>query len=134
MNKMREYERGREDGLDLALRIVRDGGLDALERECKFRGVTGIHTSLATKDLDKASQAIKEQTLDTFTILSIAVLHDYFGFGQKRCQRYMEGMDKGAEYLVGGLATWEDYKQSIFDELGFEIKIRWNNDDTKVSI
>lgn len=26
MNKMREYERGREDGLDLALRIVRQGG------------------------------------------------------------------------------------------------------------
>ena len=25
MNKMREYERGREDGLDLALRIVKDG-------------------------------------------------------------------------------------------------------------
>ena len=26
MNKMREYERGREDGLTLALRIVRQGG------------------------------------------------------------------------------------------------------------
>lgn len=30
MNKMKEYERGREDGLDLALRIVRDGGIEAL--------------------------------------------------------------------------------------------------------
>lgn len=26
MNKMREYERGREDGLTLALRIARQGG------------------------------------------------------------------------------------------------------------
>ena len=40
MNKMKEYERGREDGLDLALRIVRDGGIEALEREVKFRGIT----------------------------------------------------------------------------------------------
>lgn len=134
MNKMREYERGREDGLGLALRIVRDGGLEALEKECKFRGVTGIHTSLAVKDLDKASEAIKQMTLDTFTILGIAVLHDDFGFGEKRCQRFMEGMDRGAEYLVDGLATWDDYRQSIFDQLGFEIKLRWNNDDTKVSI
>lgn len=54
MNKMREYERGREDGLDLARRIVREGGLEALEKECRFRGVTGIRTSLASKDLDKA--------------------------------------------------------------------------------
>ena len=36
MNKMKEYERGREDGLDLALRIVRDGGIEALERENKI--------------------------------------------------------------------------------------------------
>lgn len=27
MKKMREYERGREDGLDLAYRIVQQGGL-----------------------------------------------------------------------------------------------------------
>lgn len=33
MNKMREYERGREDGLDLARRITREGGLEALEKE-----------------------------------------------------------------------------------------------------
>ena len=53
MNKMREYERGREDGLDLALRIVKDGGLEALEKEIKFRGVSGVHTSLASKELPR---------------------------------------------------------------------------------
>ena len=90
MNKMREYERGREDGLLLAQRIVREGGAEALEREVKFRGVTRIHTSLAAKDLDKASEKIKEMTLDTFTILSIAALHDAFGFGQTRCQRFLD--------------------------------------------
>lgn len=99
MNKMREYERGREDGLDLALRIVKQGGIEALEKEIKFRNITGVHTSLATKDLDKASQKIKEMTLDTFTILGIAVLHDCFGFGQIRCQRFMDGMDKGLSTL-----------------------------------
>ena len=74
MNKMREYERGREDGLDLARRIVRDGGLEALERECVFRNVTGIHTSLASKDLGKASEKMKELFADSFMILSLAVL------------------------------------------------------------
>lgn len=58
MNKMREYERGREDGLSLALRIAKEGGIEALEKETKFRGITGIHTSLASKDLDKAAEKI----------------------------------------------------------------------------
>ena len=97
MNKMREYERGREDGLTLALRIVRQGGIEALEREISFRGITGIHTSLAAKDLDKASEKIKQMTLDTFTILSIAALHDAFGFGQTRCQRCQEAEESQKE-------------------------------------
>lgn len=126
MNKMREYERGREDGLSLALRIAKEGGIEALEREIKFRGVTGIHTSLASKDLDKASEQIKEITLDTFTVMSVAVLHDEFGFGEKRCQRYMDGINKAAEYIVDGLATWPDYIAAIKEEIGLDLRIRWD--------
>ena len=96
MNKMREYERGREDGLSLALRIAKEGGIEALEREIKFRGVTGIHTSLASKDLDKAFEKIKEITLDTFTVMSVAVLPDEIGFGVESSYRFMDGINKAA--------------------------------------
>ena len=41
------------------------------EEEKHLRGITGVHTSLASKDLDKAAQKIKEMTLDTFTIFEI---------------------------------------------------------------
>ena len=122
MNKMREYERGREDGLDLARRIVRQGGIETLEQECKFRGVTGIHTSLAVKDLDKASEKIKEVIADSFVILSIAVLHDDFGFGEKRCQRFRNGLDRAADYINDGLAEWIDYVNAIKEELGIVLK------------
>lgn len=126
MNKMREYERGREDGLSLGLRIVREGGLEALENEIRFRNISGIHTSLAAKDLDKASEKIKEMTLDTFTIIGIAALHDAFGFGEKRCQRWMDKVMEGADYQVDGLATWEDYINSIKERLNLDLQIRWN--------
>lgn len=126
MNKMREYERGREDGLSLALRIAKEGGIEALEREIKFRGVTGIHTSLASKDLDKAAEKIKEITLDTFTVMSVAVLHDEFGFGEKRCQRNMDGINKAAEYIVDGLATCPDYIAAIKEQIGLDLRIRWD--------
>lgn len=127
MNKMREYERGREDGLLLAHKIVKQGGIEALEKEIRFRGCTGIRTSLACKDLDKASEKIKEMTMDTFTIMGIAALHDEFGFGEKRCQRWMDKFAEGANYLEEGLATWQDYIQSIKEELNLTLEIRWNN-------
>lgn len=125
MGKQSEYQRGREDGLDFALRIVRQDGLQGLEDEVKFRNITGISTSLAKKDLNQASMAIKERTLDTFTILGIAVLHDEFGFGEKRIQRFMEGLNKGANYLLDDLATWDDYIQAIKEETGLKLEIRW---------
>lgn len=134
MNKMREYERGREDGLDLAYRIVQHGGIEALKKELKFRGVTGIKTSLAAKDLGKAGEAIKEMTLDTITILALAVLHDDFGFGEKRCQKFMDGMDRGAQFLVKDLATWPDYIESIKEQMGIDVTIRWNDEDKKVRL
>ena len=126
MNKMREYERGREDGLSLALRIAKEGGIEALEKEIRFRGVTGVHTSLASKDLDKAAEKIKEITLDTFTVMSVAVLHGEFGFGEKRCQRYRDGNNKAAEYIVDGLVTWPDYIAAIKEEIGLDLRIRWD--------
>lgn len=127
MNKMREYERGREDGLLLAQKIVKDGGIEALDREVKFRGCTGIHTSLACKDLDKACEKIKELTLDIFMILGIAALHDCFGFGQVRCQRWKDKLDEGADMVLDNMATWKDYIDSIQEQVGIELKVRWND-------
>lgn len=122
---MREYERGREDGLLLAQRIVREGGVEALDKEIKFRGCTGIHTSLASKDLDVASQKIKEMALDVFLVLGIAALHDCFGFGQKRCQKWKDKIDEGADIILDDMATWKDYTDSIKEELNLDLEVRW---------
>lgn len=123
MNKMREYERGREDGLLLALKIVEQDGIDGLRQEVKFRGATGIHTSLASKDLDKASEQIKRITRECFIVLSVAALHDAFGFGQARVQRFIDTFNQGADYLDQGLATWQDYISEIKEQLNLTLDI-----------
>lgn len=69
MSKFSEYARGRADGLDLELRIVEAYGIEGLRQEIKFRNQTGVQTSIAVKELDKASEKIKKMTLDTTTVL-----------------------------------------------------------------
>lgn len=59
MSKMTDYQSGREDGLLLAEKIVKDGGMEMLQEEIKYRGITGVHTQLAKKDLEKATEQIK---------------------------------------------------------------------------
>lgn len=49
MAKRNDYITGREDGLLMALEIVKNEGVEALEKEIEFRNVTGIRTALAKK-------------------------------------------------------------------------------------
>lgn len=126
MSNLKDYDRGRNDGLAMALRIAEEDGIEGLRREIKFRGVTGIHTTLAKKELDQASKQIKEMTLDTMIVLAVATLHDEFDFGQKRCQRFMDRLELKAGCLIDDLATWTDYIKAIKDEIGLELSIREN--------
>lgn len=127
MGGLKDYERGRNDGLALAGKIVRrGGGIEELEKEMKFRGVTGIHTAIAKKELEQATMAIKEMTLDTMLLLSVAVLHDEFGFGGKRCQRFIDRANRIAGSLADDMATWEDYRKMVKEEMGIEMVIRYN--------
>lgn len=83
MAKRNDYITGREDGLLMALEIVKNEGVEALEKEIEFRNITGIRTALAKKDINRATIKIKEQTVDTVKILSVATLHDVSGVARR---------------------------------------------------
>ena len=126
MGKIDDYMSGKKDGL-LAARIVEKDGLAGLEEEIRYRNITGIHTGLARKELEKATTRIKEMTLDTFTVLSVAVLRDEFEFGRKRISRFIERMNLKAECLVDDMVTWKDFTDDIRQDLGIDLRIRRND-------
>lgn len=127
MAKTNEYMAGREDGLQLALRIVKEKGIEGLEEEIRFRNITGIHTLLDKKSLDTATKKIKEMTVDTFTVLSVATLRDEFDFGKKRCERFINRMNLKAECLLDDMVTWQDFIDNIEEEMGIKLRIRRND-------
>lgn len=127
MAKTNEYMAGREDGLQLALRIVKEKGIEGLEEEIRFRNITGIHTLLDKRSLDTATKKIKEMTIDTFTVLSVATLRDEFDFGKKRCERFINRMNLKAECLLDDMVTWQDFIDNIEEEMGIKLRIRRND-------
>lgn len=127
MNKWTEYQRGRDDGLQLALKIIKKDGVQGLERELEYRRITGLNTSLAARDLEKSADKIKEMAMDTISILGVAALHDAFGFGKTRCMKFLDKMDEGSELVKKNMATWQDYIDGIKEELDLDLGIRWND-------
>lgn len=126
MSSRNKEMQARTDGMAYALRIAKEKGIGELEKEIKFRNLTGIPLNLSRNDLNKASEKIKEMTMDTFTILTVAVLHDEFGFGEKRCQKFIDRMNQKAECMIDDFCTWDDYIQTIKEELNINLQIRWN--------
>nr|WP_313529068.1 hypothetical protein [Anaerotignum sp.] len=124
---MADYSKGRNDGLALALKIVKEGGIEALEQEVKFRGVTNIHTSLAQKDLNLALEPIKQMTLDTVLALSLLTLRDEFDMGRVRMERFMKRFSDKAGCIMGDFSSWQDIVATIQKETGIEIVIRYNS-------
>ena len=123
MSNFDKQMQARTEGMVYALRIAKEKGIEELEKEIEFRGKTGISLNVDRKELNEASKKIKEMTVDTFTIMTLACLHDEFDFGQKRCQRLLDRIDKKADSILDDFATWGDYVEMIKDELGIDIKI-----------
>ena len=116
---VKDWQRGRDDGLALALRIGREGGADALEKEVKARGAMGLKTSLTMKELDDAGIVYKENAVDTVLAMAVEVLHDEFGFGTERLQRFVNRIRFKASCL-GAFVKWRDIQDNIREK--FKLK------------
>ena len=86
----KDYITGRMDGLKLALRIADRDGIDGIRKEIAYRNNGGIDIRIAMRELDEASQTIKETCVDTIMTMAMWALRDEFGFGKDRMQRFYD--------------------------------------------
>lgn len=130
---LKDWQKGRNDGFALALKIAREGGVEALEEECRIRGVTGINVNMSQKELDQALLPIKELTIRTLLAMSIATLRDEYGFGKDRLQRFVNRFMEKTTCLEEGWVTWQEICENIQDETGIKIEFRDMSDTSSLS-
>lgn len=131
MARRNDYMDGRNEGMLYAYNYAKEHGLDALVDEIKMRNITNMPSQVSRRAIDECVENIKNNTCDTFAILMIAVLHDEFGFGEKRCQKALDRFMEKTECLVGGYVTWRDLIDDISEELKIDLTIRENNKNVK---
>lgn len=123
--KMQEYNRGREQGLDMAYRLLRDAGCkegaDLVAEEIRKRGKVPVKLAVTQKEIDHGLQAIKWCMYETFTCMTLMVLRDEFGFGKKRCLRFLKRWAFKTDCMSEGLCDWADFVQAIRKELGIDV-------------
>lgn len=105
MSKLDQYMQGRTEGMEFALRLAKDKGIEELEKEVRFRNRTGVSLNLTRQELAAGSQNIKNMTFDTMLAMSLMVLRDEFDFGKKRLERFKDRFAQKATSLADDYCT-----------------------------
>lgn len=122
-------ELARREGMSYALRYAKANGLEALENDLKRRGAYNIPVRISDKDLKEFTNNAKMMLLDTVLILASMTLHDEFGFGKSRLERFIKRFNFKAECIGEDYTTWQEQIDILKDECGLEYKLRMNDKD-----
>ena len=125
-------EQARMEGMAQALRIAKTKGIDGLEADLKMRNITGLPCAVSRAAMDECIMNIKYNVVDTFTILGAYTLHEKFGFGKTRLNRFIHDFNFQAECLDEDYCTWEDQIEILRQECGLDLSIRKNDKDVRV--
>ena len=122
MARISKEERLRQEGMAQAYRIAQTRGIDGLKKEIEIRKLTGIPVGISPS-------AVEENTIDTVNILTAMTLHDEFGFGASRIERFRKRFDFKTECLMENYVTWLEMINTLKEETGVTFEIRKNEAD-----
>lgn len=124
----RKEEQWRKEGMAFCLRYLEEHGNDvnALREEIKRRGAYHVPLAISRAEEREFCLKIRENTFDTIVIMALAVLHDYFGFGQVRADRFLQHFTDTAQLLADDCINWTELQLGVKEQLYKNIEIRWH--------
>lgn len=125
-------ELARREGMSYALRYAKEHGLEALEEDLKRRQAYNIPIRISNKELQSFTDNTKNMILDTVLILASVTLHDEFGFGRERLERFVKRFNFKAECIGEDYTDWKDQIAILKEECGLEYSIRKNDKNVRI--
>lgn len=132
MAGLNKEELARAQGIAFALRIAEKDGIEALREEAKKRNITGVSLNISHKELEKATINMRNMMFDTFLCFTVGILHDCYGFGEKRAREFVEHFNEGAKFIEDGVLSWQQVIENTEEALGMKLHMRENLKDTRL--
>ena len=123
MSKISKEELARFSGAEWALKMCEKDGAEACRKELEFRGQLGIPLKVNKKDIDDFSERTKKNTIATMLLMTCAVLHDEYGFGFDRMNRFIRRFNTKTACIAEQYVYWKDIQESIRQETGLLIPL-----------
>ena len=130
--KLSREEIARRQGMEYALKIAKEKGIEGLEQEIKRRGRTVAPCLIPQKEMDEFTLKVKKNATGVVTALSEMVLRDKFGFGTMRMNRFKDYINELADSIEKDYLTVNDVISTIRDETGIDLEFEKNDSDVVV--
>lgn len=88
MAKIDKYTQARLDGMGYAFGIFKTKGAEALEKEIAMRKAVPVQLEVSTAKVNEIFDGVRDRLYNTIMTLAFKSLHDEFGFGKIRLQRF----------------------------------------------
>lgn len=121
--KQTKEDIARIEGMAQALRIAKKSGIDGLETELKARNILNWPLNIPKDSMEKFVDAVKQSVYEAFLVMTVATLHDEFGFEQKELSDFMTRINQKSECISDEYCSWKDMADTIKEECGIELKI-----------
>ena len=122
-------DRLRREGLAYAIRYLETPTPEELKEEAARRGASEVPMTLPPAVEEKFCWRVQHNCIDTLLIMTLNVLHDEFGFGEKRLNQFKARFNLKTDCMEAGLVQWDDLQKVLLDECNIKTNIRWNGDD-----
>lgn len=109
----------RLDGMEYALRKIKENGIEAFEKEYSMRNRYGISYNATGVEERK----YRLHATWCILVMMLYTLHDRFGFGHKRCCDVMEMFNERITDVANGIVGWTEIAEQMEKELGFKVRM-----------
>lgn len=129
MGKIDTTYQARMDGMEFALRVAEQGGVEALRKEVKFRNTNFVPLEIDRNGLQEIYTMLAARIVQTILTMTLATLRDNDDYGEKRLKRFKAAFEKKCEEVdaldVYGehYARISDYAQMLKDECNIEMDL-----------
>ena len=128
--ELRQIMQYRADGMEYALRIVKEKGVDALENDLRIRRITFIPLELSVEWINGIMHDIYSKIINCYNVAVYDTLHELFGFGKNRLHEFDDGFNERVNVLstIDGygmmLLTFEDLAKHYNEkyEMGIDME------------
>ena len=118
MAKLSKEQKAYLDGMAFALKVAKESGIEGLEEEIKFRGITNAPLNVSAKELTVAARARAHEELLFVATASAATLADHIKMPPSRVLDYLKEFNHRVDIYRKDPDAFREAQQKLDRNLG----------------